>query len=166
MKRVLKNDSYRNYILFILGINVGLRISDILRLKVKDVKDKSHIRLRTKKTNKEIKRRISPMLKQELNEFIYYKNLDEYLFQSREGDNKPLSSTQAYNILKKASEKVGLENIGTHSMRKTFGYHHYKENKDVAMLQQMFRHSSPSVTLRYIGINQDLQDQSMDNFYL
>ncbi|MBO8430908.1 site-specific integrase, partial [Spirochaetes bacterium] len=57
-------------------------------------------------------------------------------------------------------------NIGTHSMRKSFGYHHYKQFKDVAMLQMIFNHSSPQITLRYIGINQDQIDNSYRQFEL
>lgn len=45
--------------------------------------------------------------------------------------------------------------IGTHTMRKTFGYHYYKRIKDIATLQQIFNHSVPSITKRYIGITQD-----------
>ena len=56
--------------------------------------------------------------------------------------------------------------IGTHTMRKTFGHWHYQQYKDVAILQEIFNHSSPSVTLRYIGINQDNIDKSYMNFSL
>jgi integrase len=90
----------------------------------------------------------------------------EYLFQSRNGTNQPLSRSQSYRILNKAGEKVGLDSIGCHSTRKTFGYHHYKQHKDVALLQQLFNHSAPSVTLDYIGVNQDVMDNSMKNFSL
>ena len=45
-------------------------------------------------------------------------------------------------------------------MRKTFGYHHYQKFKDIAMLQKIFNHSTPQVTLRYIGIDQDQIDYS------
>ena len=66
-----------------------------------------------------------------------------------------------------ACKAVGLEeNIGTHSMRKTFGYHHYKQFKDVALLQKIFNHSSQQITLRYIGIEQDQIDYSYNNFVL
>ncbi|WP_425389003.1 hypothetical protein [Domibacillus iocasae] len=51
-------------------------------------------------------------------------------------------------------------------MRKTFGYHFYQQTKDVAMLQQIFGHSAPSVTLRYIGINEDMMDQALQSFSL
>ena len=57
-------------------------------------------------------------------------------------------------------------NIGAHTLRKTFGYHHYKKYNDIVLLQKIFNHSSPSVTLRYIGIEQDTIDESYMNFYL
>lgn len=73
----------------------------------------------------------------------------------------------AYRILKTACKAAGLnENIGTHTMRKTFGYHHYKKFKDVAMLQKIFNHSSPQITLKYIGIEQEQIYDSYMNFIL
>ena len=84
---------------------------------------------------------------------------------SRKGD-KPISRIQAYRILNDVAEELGVQEIGTHTLRKTFGYWHYKQNKDVALLQEIFNHSAPSVTLRYIGINADLMDESMKNFGL
>ncbi|MDX9806823.1 MAG: site-specific integrase, partial [bacterium] len=53
-----------------------------------------------------------------------------------------------------------------HTLRKTFGYHFYQKTKDVALLQQLFNHSAPSVTLRYIGINQDIMDMAIEDFSL
>lgn len=90
----------------------------------------------------------------------------EYLFQSQKGDNKPISRVQAYRVLNKAAREVGLDEVGTHTMRKTFGYWHYKEFGDVADLQQLFNHSSQSVTLRYIGIAQEDTDKRLENFFL
>ena len=55
---------------------------------------------------------------------------------------------------------------GTHTMRKTFGYHHYKKFKDIAMLQKIFNHCSPEVTLRYIGIEQEQIEESYTQFVL
>ncbi len=70
-------------------------------------------------------------------------------------------------MLKDACKRAGLEEkIGTHSMRKTFGYHHYKKFKDVVLLQKIFNHSSPQITLRYIGIGQNQIDYSYSNFIL
>lgn len=152
--------------LFVLGINSGLRISDMLKLKVKDVRGKSHLVLREQKTAKNKRFLINSNLRQELEEYTKEMEAEEYLFQSRIGKNKPLSRFQAYRILSTAGRKLGLENIGCHSTRKTFGYHHYKQHKDVALLQKLFNHSSPSITLDYIGITQDIIDQSIENFSL
>lgn len=93
-------------------------------------------------------------------------NDDDFLFRSREGENKPISRVRAYQLLTDAAKKVGLDEIGTHTLRKTFGYWHYKQHKDIALLQELFNHSAPSVTLRYIGINQDTMDASLQDFYL
>jgi integrase len=57
----------------------------------------------------------------------------------------------AYKILRKVAERFHLEEVGTHTLRKTFGYHFYQQTKDVAMLQEIFNHSSPAITLKYIG---------------
>ena len=72
----------------------------------------------------------------------------------------------AYRILNQAARQVGLSDIGTHTLRKTFGYHFYQRTKDVALLQKVFNHSSPSITLRYIGIDQDVIDKAIEGFRL
>jgi len=70
---------------------------------------------------------------------------------------------QAYRVLNDVAKCVGIkEKIGTHTLRKTFGYHAYNNGYDIAIIQKLFNHSSPSTTLRYIGITQD----EMDNVYL
>ena len=166
LKGILRQTSYRNYILFVLGINTGLRISDMLKLKVEDVRNKSHIVLKEQKTSKNKKFLINSNLRRELSDYTADMADHEYLFQSRIGQNKPLSRFQAYRIFSEAGRKAGLESIGCHSTRKTFGYHHYKENKDVALLQKLFNHSSPSITLDYIGITQDIMDESIEKFSL
>lgn len=70
----------------------------------------------------------------------------------------------AYKMLRTAAEYVNLDDIGTHTLRKTFGYHFYKQTKDVAMLQEIFNHSDQRTTLRYIGINQDAMNNAMKKF--
>jgi len=166
MKMELLKLGFKNYLMFVVGINTGLRISDILELKVNDLKDKTHIKIIEQKTNKIKRFLINSLLKIEINKFIKGMADEEYLFQSRKGENKPISRVQAYRILNSAAESIGLEEIGTHTLRKTFGYWHYKQYKDVALLQEIFNHSAPSVTLRYIGINEDIKDKSIENFYL
>ncbi|MDO5519929.1 MAG: site-specific integrase [bacterium] len=166
MKRELLRSGYRNYMLFLVGINTGLRISDILTLRVKDVKDQTHLTLKEKKTSK-IKRLKITGISEELNDYIEDMDEEKYLFSSQKGYNQPITRVQAYRILNKAAANVGIkEEIGTHTLRKTYGYHFYQKTKDVALLQELFNHSSPSVTLRYIGINQDVMDKAMDDFVL
>lgn len=166
MKRVLKKSGQRDYMLFLTGINTGLRISDILKLKVSDVKGKSHISIKEKKTGKNKRLLLNAPFKVELDEYIADMQDDEPLFKSQKGDNKPIGVVRAWGILKDAAEKCGLDEIGTHTLRKTFGYHFYQQYKDVALLQDIFNHSSESITLIYIGINADIVDDAMRNFSL
>lgn len=166
MKEELLKSSERDYLLFLTGINSGLRISDILNLKVSDVKDKTHIHIKEKKTGKDKRFFINKPLSEAFKQYAMSMDNDNYLFASRKGENKPITRVQAYRILNKAAKVVGLEEIGTHTLRKTFGYWYYKQFKDVAILQDVFNHSSPSITLRYIGINDDVKDKNMNNFEL
>lgn len=166
MKNELLRSGYRNYMIFNIGINTGLRISDLLNLKVEDVKNKTHIIIKEKKTGKMKRILINSNLKMDIDKYIYNMRNEEYLFKSQKGDNTPITRVQAYRILNSAAYKVGLDEVGTHTLRKTFGYFHYKQYKDVAILQDIFNHSSPSITLRYIGINDDIKDKTIENFYL
>ena len=166
IKDILRKKSYRNYMIFVIGINTGLRIGDLLKLKVEDVKDKSHIIIKEQKTSKNKQFLINENLRREINQYIKDMEDHEYLFQSRIGNNKALSRFQAYRILSSAGKKAGLERIACHSTRKTFGFFHYKKYKDVALLQKLFNHSSPAITLDYIGITQDIIDESIENFSL
>ena len=164
IKIYLKNKSDRNYFLFVLGINVGFRISDLLNLPISSLTG-THISITEKKTGKSKRFFINPQLRIEIDEYIKGKSAEEFLFPSRKG-NRPITKIQAYNILNEAGTAAGLESIGTHTLRKTFGYWHYKQFKDVAVLQKLFNHSSPSVTLRYIGIDQDEIDSTLSGFFL
>jgi integrase len=166
MKVELRKVEYKNYFLFVMGINTGLRISDLLPLKVEDVKNKRHIIIVEKKTGKEKRFLINPMLKKEIDLYVYGKYDHQYLFESNRGYNHPISRIQAYRVLTAAAKKCGLSEVGTHTCRKTFGYWHYKTYKDVAILQDIFNHSSPSITLKYIGINQDVKDRTIEDFFL
>ncbi|MGL4914215.1 MAG: site-specific integrase [Romboutsia sp.] len=166
MKNELLKNGSRNFMLFNIGINTGLRVSDILSLKVFDVKDKTHITINEQKTKKQKRILINSNLKKDIDDYIYGMNDCDYLFKSRKGENCPLSRVQAYRILNYAASNLNLSEIGTHTMRKTFGYWHYNIYKDVAILQDIFNHSSPSITLRYIGINDDIKDKTIKDFYL
>lgn len=155
----------RNLLLFTVGTNCGLRISDILSLNVKDVKNKNYILLTEQKTGKFKKIPINSKLKPMFQEFTKNRNENEPLFVTKFQNR--LNRISAYHIIKSACVEADIEErIGTHTLRKTFGYHHYKKFKDVALLQKIFNHSNPNVTLRYIGIEQDQIDESYLNFIL
>ena len=164
IKEIL-SENQRDFLMFTVGTNCGLRISDILSLNVKDVKDKSYIDITEKKTKKTKKIPVNETLKSLIEDFIKNRNENEPLFLSYL--NNRMERTQCYRIINKACKKAGVNyKIGTHTLRKTFGYHHYKKFKDVAILQKIFNHSAPGITLRYIGIDQDTIDKSYKNFML
>jgi integrase len=170
IKGYLRRKRERDWFLFVLGINIGLRITDMLGLKVRDVRGKSQIRIKERKTGKTKLIEINPKLKRAIQEYIRDKSDDEYLFPSRQRDRhgrpKPITREMAYRILKEAASRYNLDHIGCHTLRKTFGYHFYLKEKNVAMLMEIFNHSHESITLRYIGINQDEIRKAMNRFGL
>lgn len=157
----LKAKSKRDYVMFMFGIYTGLRISDILKLRVRDVREKKYIYIREKKTGKEKRFPINAELKPVIEEFIRGRKDFEFLFKSPNYPNKAISRQQAYNILTDAGKVFGISAIGTHTLRKTFGYHVYQQTHDAVTLMDIFNHADMSITLRYIGINQDNKDKAI-----
>ena len=165
LEEILAKQSLRNLLIFAIGTNCGLRISDILALNVGDVKNKNYIQLIEKKTGKSKKIQINSKLKPLLNAFTKGRKVTEPLFTTIFKNRMDRSA--AYRIINSACAEAGIEaNIGTHTLRKTFGYHYYKKYKDVVMLQKIFNHSHPEITLRYIGLEQDKIDESYIDFIL
>jgi integrase len=165
----LKEKNERDYVMFVIGITTGLRISDILVLKVKDVLGE-HIRRREIKTDKKRRTPISPKLRKALDPYIKGKDNDDYLIKSRQkdkrGKQKPIDRSQAYRIMKEAAIAIGFkEDVGTHTMRKTFGYMHYKKHGNAAALQKIFNHDKEHTTLMYIGVDQDYLDETIMGLY-
>lgn len=160
----LKKRNERDYIMFMLGTYTGLRISDILQLKIRDVRNKKYISMREIKTGKQRLIEINPILKKALEAYIDGRDPDDYLIKSRQNYNRPINRSRAYQILKAAGNRFGLESVGTHTLRKTFGYHFYCQTHDVVTLQKIFNHNHPSITLRYIGIEQEGIDEAINRF--
>lgn len=162
----LAERSPRNRLIFAFGVNLGLRISDILGLNISDVYDKSYISIREKKTNKYKRFVLNSKLQKLLKEYlkdIPKSNAPLFIGKKRHR----LHRSQVYRFLNEACNAVGLkENIGCHSLRKSFGYHHFKQFNDIVLLQKIFNHSSPAVSLFYIGIDQETIDSSYRNFEL
>jgi integrase len=171
----LQSQNRRDYMLFIFGIYTGLRISDILPLKVRDVRGKNWLSIREIKTGKEKLITLeNTRLRVPLKEYTKTMADWEYLFPSRhlisgkskDKEYKQITRQRAYQILNAAITRFGMENIGTHTLRKTFGYHFYNDTKNIAYLQSIFNHASPEITLRYIGIDQDGKDKLVSKLSL
>lgn len=155
----------RNYLLFVMGINSALRISDLLKLKIKDVIDnrgniKESIYIRQKKTGKEI----APLINDSMREAIKYYlerignwGFEDYLFKSKRNPNRALERVMAWYLINKWCADVGLDNgrIGTHSLRKTWGYHARKAGIDLETIMIKLGQKSISSTKAYIGISQE-----------
>ncbi len=170
MKAIMRGESnYRDLLLFTLGINTGLRISDILALKWgsflnggKLLKVESKLNLVEIKTKKVKTFMLNKSVMEALK--LYYNSLgnvdpNDPVFSSRKSDKgspRALSRVGAWMLLNRYAHMVGLnDGIGTHTLRKTFGYHLYKRGVNLEYIQKMLNHSSPAVTLRYIGITQE-----------
>lgn len=168
-KILIKENRERDWIMIAIGINTGLRISDILQLKVKHVRNKNRINgIKSKKTKKTIDIIINKNLREELNSYIKGKKAEEYLIKTTNQENgevvnKPISTTQAYRIMKYIEDKAKIkENLGTHSLRKTFGYNLYKI-KGIAIVQATLQHETQLDTIRYIGVEDEEIDNGIEN---
>jgi len=152
-------------LLFKYGLNTGLRISDILPVKIKDVYNnngqfRDYLVLKEKKTGKEKKIKLNNALRKNIETYIKSTNLsyDSYIFSSQKGGH--IGRVQAYRVLKEAANTLGIENFGTHSLRKTWGYWTYRISKyNIGLIMDTFNHSSQQITLRYIGVSQDQKDE-------
>ena len=168
IKQYLKGkDNKRDYMLFVVGINVGLRVGDLLKLKIKDVIDnngnfKDKIVITEEKTDKTRNLKLNDSVKESIKLYLdslKSYDMDDYLFKSRKG-NKPLRVDSTHKIIKNTWRELNIKgNYGTHTLRKTWSYHIYMSNSSnpriLAILQKALNHSSQAVTLRYIGIEQE-----------
>jgi integrase len=163
---LLSEQKFRDWLMFTLGLNFALRISDLLKLRVSDVYDndmypKNRVILREKKTGKENILTITNGSRESLIQYskvTQIKYSDDFLFKSRQGGNRPIDRVQAYRIINSLVRKVGLNdiNVGTHSLRKTWGYFAYKKfNLSLDDIMLKLNHQSIQSTKRYIGLTQE-----------
>jgi len=144
-------------LLFTLGVNNGLRISDLLNLRVGDVRDLAPgetLKILERKTGKQNVLMVNKETRKVLDVFLaeVRPGDEEFLFKSRKGTNRPITKSYVNQKVKEWTKEM-KGNYGTHSMRKTFGYiqrMHFGVGFEV--LCKRFGHSNPSVTMRYLGI--------------
>lgn len=168
----------RMFCMFEIGIYMGLRIGDMIKLRVGDIRGKEDYTFTPEKTDtrkdrvnwkaKKLTVTIAPEMRNMVSNMYAGQPDDAYLFPSRKRDRsgrrQHITRHTAWKDMKDIKNMIGLDYpIGCHTLRKTFGYHIYQQRKDVAWLQNWFQHSSPAVTLIYIGIADDEKKFVTDN---
>ena len=149
----------RNHLLFVLGINNGLRTGDLLRITVGQVRHLNageSISLVESKTGKKNVLAINKTVHAAMQAYLAIVDPEDshYLFKSRKGENQPISVHAVNNMIKDWCAAVGVKgNFGAHTLRKTWGYHQ-RITHGVAweLICKRFNHGSPAVTMRYLGI--------------
>ena len=175
----------RNKLLFQVGINIGIRVSDLIKLKWnfffdEDGTFKNHYKFQPKKTRKTgkfvtlkfndtVKKVVTDYYNENKDDpFVFRPNEDNYVFKSNKGMNKPITENGVWRMMDKAAGEAGIKlNVGSHTLRKTFGYwvwHNAEDkNRALVLLQKIFNHSCTQVTMNYIGIMQDDLDEMYDS---
>ena len=172
IKNLLRGQKrYRNFLLFVVGINTALRISDLLQLGVGHFFD-DHQRIKGRfwiKENKRGKRHevvINNSILEALEEYLksysgIVNNPENFVFFNTKTYNltQPIKRGQAWKFITSICREVGLSgNYGTHSFRKTWGYHARMLGVDLALIMHKLNHESIAYTKRYLGItNAELQ---------
>lgn len=177
IKNYLKVRNFRDYLLFSMGVHSGPRIEDLLWLQVWQVRGQVHVNYipkktknRKKKRRKEMKFIIHPDYRDDLEWFIRELPDDAYIFASRQRKTKsgaigePIRRETAWRMISKTAKHFGLDEIGCHSMRKTWGYQMIMTTPPdqaayvMALLMEAFGHEAQEETLRYLGLTQDTLD--------
>lgn len=190
---LVRHKRFRDNMLFIVGINFGLRVSDLLRLRFTmllndDLTFRNSFPILEKKTS--TTRRVKKNRYITINDAaidavtMYIEHmakigchvcLSDYLFRSESNrggnENKPMTRMSADRILKNIARELGLrEKVSTHTLRKTFGYHQMvmsgNDPRKLLLLQKMFGHSTSAQTLDYIGITGEEIDEAYRNLNL
>lgn len=160
----------KNYMLIYYLLNTGLRISDTLTAKISD---RNGLRvLYEQKTGKRKELPINDHLAEKINMYAMKNKLtdDDYIFFSEREPSDHIKRNRAYQILSEAGEMIGVQ-LSAHTLRKTYGYLQYstydrtngKQGASLPELMHLFNHSTPEITLRYIGIEQENLDDIILN---
>lgn len=165
--RTRKRGGVSWYALLLLGFNTSLRIGDICRLKVGDVRNQPRLRVTAEKTNKMTNLPFPADVQKKITEITQGKDDEEYVLSSRQRDartgvSRPISRQRAYKIIREIAARAGFEgHAGCHTMRKTFAYELYQSSGDLSTVQKALNHSSQTETLVYIGLDQKALDDAV-----
>lgn len=182
VKNCLLNDfdtGRRNYTIFQVGKATLLRVSDVLRLKKTDVYD-NHGRVKRnayiidKKTKKRNVLYLGPVERDLEDYFDWLEDFESehpqklvfdsiWLFPSMTHPNKHIDERRFYMIMHKVGQKLEVDYLGTHTMRKTGAYMVYQQsNYNIALVSDLLNHSSEKQTFRYLGLDQETRENILD----
>lgn len=151
----------RDTFLFLLGINTGLRCSDIVRLKIGTLRHSKRPEITEKKTGKKMTLFLDNV-QDIVIEYTDGKDDDDWAFPSSYDSSKYISVQNVYKLFKRIDEQLGRIGLTTHTMRRTFGLWYYRKTKNIYYLMELFNHSSQAITMRYIGLTEDELGDSLE----
>jgi len=150
---MIRRLEYREQLLVKLAIESGLRISDILKLTVGDVKHRT-MSVYESKSRRERTFKISQELHSELKRATKYKKHSSILFCSARSASKPLHRSTIHRKIKKALKTLKFD-ASAHSMRKLYAHNIFSETHDLQKVQEALHHRNITTTCAYLDI--DLQ---------
>ncbi len=172
IKEILE-DRPRDFALFTVGINTGLRGSDLLRLKFKDVLTPEEtivtaLQVKERKTGNHRRIILCAKARRALKHLLPEDgdiDFDDYIFPSRkrdeDGETRRITIQRLHQLINQWCKEAGVKgHFGSHTLRKTYGYQHFKRGAGIGLLMRIFGHSSPGVTMRYIGTLQEEIDET------
>ncbi len=168
--KLILSGTPRDLLLFTMGINNGLRAGDLLTVKVKDVKSLKpgeFITIKEKKTGKQNILMVNKFVHKTLKNYLdkIQPADSDYLFASRK-TKAPLTIQAVNAMIKRWTRAINLDhgNYGAHTLRKTFGFmQRTKHGVGFEVLAKRFNHSSPTTTMRYLGLTSDEVNEVLMN---
>lgn len=174
MKEILRSSNLRDYCCFVLGIDCGLRISELLRLNICDIsqengeiRDKVYTIQGKALSDKRLEFKINESAKRALSEYLETRKPYEWtdpLFKSRKrkaGESAAITRISLYRSINAAARQAGVVgHVGAESMRKTFAYLTLQNGGDLEYVQNILKHSEKRQTLKYIGLSDAKVDHS------
>lgn len=150
-QKYLEKNQIRELLLFLISINTGVKLVDLLKLKVCDIKNKDLLVVTESDTGKKKVFPLNSEIKELAKKYTKNRKSDEPLFISVFG--KPVDRVQVFRNFKEICAELGIKNsYSVSSWRKTFAYHYYKKYKDLAYLMWLFNQPSVSVAFKFIGV--------------
>lgn len=163
LAKLERDEEYKYCLLIAIGVFTALRISDILTLRYSQFEGSDILEIQEQKTGKTRRIKINPDLRALISRIkvkIQPKDVGEFIFLNRYG-SKPVDRSWVNVKLKQLFKKYDIHvdgNVSSHMFRKTLGNRVLRlnnfSNESVILLMELFSHSSPSITRRYLGLRE------------